>query len=94
MKKEVVIFKLKWWTENNMNDGEVMLMRHMETFKGQGPNDWDSEIEKDQKQQKTQLTTLRSKYVTKILVNDINIYSNKIIEEGLEFEKLTTEEQK
>ncbi|CAH1443223.1 unnamed protein product [Lactuca virosa] len=94
MKKEVVIFKLKWWIENNKNDNVVMLMRHMETFKGQGQNNWDSEIEKDQKQQKTQLTKLRSKYVTKILVNDINIHNNKIIEDGLEFEKLTTEEQK
>ncbi|CAI9292057.1 unnamed protein product [Lactuca saligna] len=83
-----------WWIENNMNDSGVMLMRHMETFKGQGPNNWDSEIEKDQKQQKKQLTKLRSKYVTKILVNDINIHNNKIIEESLKFEKLTKEEQK
>ncbi|CAI9266394.1 unnamed protein product [Lactuca saligna] len=50
MKKKVAIFKLKWWTENNMNDSGVMLMRHMENFKGQGPNNWNSEIEKDQKQ--------------------------------------------
>ncbi|CAH1422732.1 unnamed protein product [Lactuca virosa] len=89
LKKEVAIFKLKWWTENNMNDSGVMLMRHMKTFKGQGPNNWDSEIEKNITQQKTQLTKLRSKYVTKILVNDINIHSNKIIKEGLKFEKLT-----
>ncbi|CAH1450844.1 unnamed protein product [Lactuca virosa] len=50
LKMEVAIFKLKWLTENNVNNSGVMLMRHMETFKGQWPNNWDSEIKKDQKQ--------------------------------------------
>lgn len=92
--KEIQIFKLKWWTENNPVDSGVMLMRHMECYKGEAPNTWDCEIEKEQKQQKATLTKLRSKYVTKLLVNDINLHSNKIENEGKEFEKIPVADQR
>lgn len=92
--KQVQKFKIKWWTEDNKVDSGVMVMRHMECFKGQAQNVWDCGIEKDQKQQKATLSKLRSKYVTKILESDVNIHGKKVKDEGLEFEKLSAPEQK
>ncbi|KAL6569822.1 hypothetical protein OROMI_014336 [Orobanche minor] len=88
-KKKVQKFKIKWWSKDDVDSG-IYLMRHMETFKGEGQNSWDCQLDNN----KALITKLRAKYVTKLLLNDLNIHAAEIKEQALEFEKKPEEEQK
>ncbi|CAI9292056.1 unnamed protein product [Lactuca saligna] len=91
--KEILVFKIKWWLKNNFEENVVALMRHMECFQGHAQSSWDCDIEKDQKQQKEKFTKLRVKYLTKLLLNDINLNRKEIVDQGIQFDKKTEEEK-
>ena len=63
--------------KNNFEENVVALMRHMGCFQGQAQSSWDCDIKKDQNQQKENFTKLRVKYLTKLLLNDINLNRKK-----------------
>lgn len=73
--------KIKWQMKQNMVDGGVMLMRMMETFMGYDSHKWENGLYKEGTKQKKQLKDLRSKYVSKILLSDVNIRKLSIVNE-------------
>jgi hypothetical protein len=71
---------MPWRTSENKIDCGIFAMRHMETYTGEAT--WDCAIvneSKDNDNQKTQLEELRQKYLTKILLSDINDLRVEII---------------
>ncbi|KAL8231701.1 hypothetical protein R6Q57_001479 [Mikania cordata] len=66
---------MRWRTQFNHVDCGVFIMRHMETYRGNGLLYWDcglcNEYEVNNAQ-KNQLNDLRRKYTTKIILHDIN----------------------
>ncbi|KAL8249271.1 hypothetical protein R6Q59_006139 [Mikania micrantha] len=65
---------MPWRTEFNKVDCGVLLMRHIETYRG-FLLDWDCGLCKEEEVnnlQKLQLNDLRKMYVTKIILHDLN----------------------
>ncbi|KAI3779370.1 hypothetical protein L2E82_09086 [Cichorium intybus] len=72
---------MKWKTKYNSIDCGVILMRHIETYKGEDLDKWDIGFEpeyKDNDDQQNQLDEMRKKYVTKILTWDLNVVKPSI----------------
>ncbi|KVH87401.1 hypothetical protein Ccrd_025370, partial [Cynara cardunculus var. scolymus] len=65
--------KTRWQFRENTVDPGVMLMRHMETFFGGDVMKWECGLYKESTKQKRQLKDLRTKYCSKMLLNDENI---------------------
>ena len=59
-------------TKKNKVDCGVFVMRHMETYKGEKMERWDASLEMECDSQE-QLNELRWKYVTKMLLSDMNL---------------------
>ncbi|KVI11175.1 hypothetical protein Ccrd_010416 [Cynara cardunculus var. scolymus] len=71
--------KTRWQLRENTVDVGVMLMRHMETFFGGDVVKWDCGLYKESTKQKRQLKDLRTKYCSKMLLNDVNIRKTSIV---------------
>jgi len=88
-KAKPCIFNMKWRTLNNHDDCGVFLMCHMDTYLGQSQRGWKldfkTENEKGKDCQRAQLTRLRAKYLSKILLHDSNKHRKKIIEYAKSF---------
>ncbi|KAL4560576.1 hypothetical protein LXL04_032729 [Taraxacum kok-saghyz] len=71
-------FFMSWMTKKNKVDCGVFLMRHMETYKGEKMEKWDASLEMECESLQEQLNELRWKYVTKILLSDMNLLKNYV----------------
>lgn len=87
-KQQVKVSKLKWQTESNKVDCAVFAMRHMECFDGGPISKFDIGFVKESQQQKAQLMRLRKKYVTKILMSDLNKIMKKFLADAKDFESI------
>nr|GMC92218.1 uncharacterized protein LOC109155335 [Ipomoea batatas] len=74
--------KIGWRDNKNKIDCGVFLMRHMETFRGQLPEHWDCGLEKENK---NQLNALRVKYLTALVMSDLNEHKAWNIQAAAEF---------
>nr|GLL42403.1 uncharacterized protein LOC109155335 [Ipomoea trifida] len=74
--------KMTWRDNKNKVDCGVFLMRHMETFRGQLPELWDCGLEKENKDQ---LNVLRIKYLTALVMSDVNEHKARNIQAAAEF---------
>lgn len=72
MKEVPKILEIDWVTKRNFVDCGVFVMRHMECYKGTGLKDFKIQLESEGAVQKRQLEDLRKRYVTKILLSDLN----------------------
>ncbi|PWA45563.1 Peptidase C48, SUMO/Sentrin/Ubl1 [Artemisia annua] len=81
-------------TTNNFIDCGVFVMRHMETYKGEGSDGDLCCLSKEGKEQLKELRNLRYKYVAKILLADCNIAKKQFEMEAEAFRKLPMEERK
>nr|GMD57195.1 ulp1 protease family, C-terminal catalytic domain-containing protein [Ipomoea batatas] len=68
-KLKVKMMKMAWRDNRNKIDCGVFLMRHIETFRGQSPKLWNCGL---QKEKKDQLNALRVKYLTALVMSDLN----------------------
>lgn len=84
----IKILKMSWRTEANFVDCGVFAMRHMEVYKGNGTVGFDTGFLKEDSDQKKQLDGLRVKFLTKLLLSDLNMRKNEIMKESEEYEKL------
>ncbi|KAL4591985.1 hypothetical protein LXL04_004962 [Taraxacum kok-saghyz] len=67
-------------TKKNKVDCGVFVMRHMKTYKGEHMDKWDARLEiKDGGSQQEQLNELRRKYVTKMLLSDMNLKKDLVV---------------
>ncbi|KAK9072148.1 hypothetical protein SSX86_008580 [Deinandra increscens subsp. villosa] len=73
---------MPWQTTNNVIDGGIFAMRHMETFMGGPASHWENVITEVSSKQKIEINDLRVKYMVKILLSDFNkkkaVISDKI----------------
>ncbi|KAL4557717.1 hypothetical protein LXL04_035904 [Taraxacum kok-saghyz] len=89
-------FRMSWMTKYNYIDCGIFLMRHMETYKGQHVDDWDVNLEdevEDSDDQQIQLHDLRRKYVTKILISDLNIHIASVYSYLPQYDELPIEKK-
>ncbi|KAK9078396.1 hypothetical protein SSX86_002453 [Deinandra increscens subsp. villosa] len=69
---------MSWRTKNNHIDCGVFIMRHMETFEGTELREWKFVLSNEGPDQTRELEDLRIKYVTKILLHEINTYKKHV----------------
>lgn len=84
---------MKWRTTDNHKDCSIFVMRHMETFMGGPIKSWDCGLQTPKDVQKKQLNNLRYKYVTKILLSDINLKKKWVLDQAIDFAKLSKEKR-
>ncbi|GKF85117.1 hypothetical protein Tco_0250015 [Tanacetum coccineum] len=89
-----VIMKMGWRTRMNFVDSGVFVMRHMETYQGNGMFDFKSLLKTEASGQKEQLDELRHKYVAKILLSDINLVRNVVKAEAEAYHSLPATEKR
>ncbi|KAL4554554.1 hypothetical protein LXL04_039386 [Taraxacum kok-saghyz] len=71
-------FFMSWMTKKNKVDCGVFVMRHMETYKGEKMEKWDASLEMECDSLQEQLNKLRWKYVTKMLLSDMNLLKDYV----------------
>ncbi|KAL8201996.1 hypothetical protein R6Q57_011143 [Mikania cordata] len=87
---------LPWQTDKNFVDCGVFAMRHMETYKGQPINEWTNYCGlKEEADQYVigQLNDLRIKYLSKMLLSDVNLLRDKVMSQLEDFEKIDISER-
>ncbi|KAI3802419.1 hypothetical protein L1987_30551 [Smallanthus sonchifolius] len=92
--KKIKIAEIKraamtWRTLNNKVDCGIFAVRHMETHTGDPTWQCGFDDEKELEKQIRQVTELRYKYVSKILLSDLNIYKNHLLDLAKEYKKST-----
>ena len=92
---EPEIMKMSWQTEKNFVDCGVFAMRHMETYTGKhvSKKEWDSGLSKESPEQDKELVELRYKYLSKILLSDINLAKGEMMELLEKYEKMEPEKK-
>lgn len=85
---------MKWRTKENHKDCAIFMMIHMETFMGGAVKNWDCGLEEESTAQKAQLKKLRFKYVTKMLLSDINQRKEWVMKEVKAFGELPQDKLK
>ncbi|KAL8247695.1 hypothetical protein R6Q59_008911 [Mikania micrantha] len=86
--------EMPWQTEKNFVDCGIFAMRHMETYMGKEIKEWKEDcaiLEESSGKQNEQLLDLRYKYLSKILLSDINILHDEVTKEVKKFEGLDEE---
>ncbi|CAH1415983.1 unnamed protein product [Lactuca virosa] len=87
--------RMNWRSRNNDINCGVFLMRHMEVYMGDRTGNWNCGIhKKSSKNYNNQLDDMRVKYLTKILLCEINIHRKKIIQQSEVFAKKSDEKIK
>ncbi|GJW34542.1 reverse transcriptase domain-containing protein [Tanacetum coccineum] len=94
--KPAKVLKLKWKTKNNKIDSGLYTMMHMELYQGESATKWKTDIvEENNRDYLTQMTNMRMRYTTKILMHEMNTkrglmseYANKFGEDNKEEEKV------
>ncbi|KAF5800005.1 putative Ulp1 protease family catalytic domain, papain-like cysteine peptidase superfamily [Helianthus annuus] len=92
---EPEIMNMSWQTEKNFVDCGVFAMRHMETYTGNhvSKKEWDSGLSKESPEQDKELVELRYKYLSKILLSDINLAKGEMMELLEKYEKMEPEKK-
>ncbi|KAI3825097.1 hypothetical protein L1987_06573 [Smallanthus sonchifolius] len=80
--------EMPWQTLENNIDCGVYMMRHIETFKGTAAKDCQYGLTNESEKQQHELNDLRRKYVTKMLLHDINISKEFIISKLKDYLKM------
>ena len=88
--------KFKWRTEKNKIDSGLYTMMHMELYQGESATKWKTDIvEENNRDYLIQMTNMRMRYTTKILMHEMNTkrgliseYANKFGEDNKEEEKI------
>ncbi|KAJ9566136.1 hypothetical protein OSB04_002102 [Centaurea solstitialis] len=83
---------IRWGKTETHKDHIIFMMRHMETFHGVHGKKWDCGLHEQGYTQYWQLKMLRYKYVTKILLTDINEVKEWVVRNVINFEKTPLEE--
>ncbi|KAI3808372.1 hypothetical protein L1987_24321 [Smallanthus sonchifolius] len=85
---EINRVEMTWRMLDNKIDCGIFAMLHMETFTG-STTTWQCgfDTEKELEKQTRQITELRYKYVSKILLSDLNNYKNQLLDYAKEFSK-------
>ncbi|KAJ9549058.1 hypothetical protein OSB04_021601 [Centaurea solstitialis] len=83
---------IRWGKTETHKDHIIFMMRHMETFHGVHGKKWDCGLHEQGYTQYWQLKMLRYKYVTKILLTDINEVKEWVVRNVRNFEKTPLEE--
>ncbi|PWA32065.1 ulp1 protease family, C-terminal catalytic domain-containing protein [Artemisia annua] len=89
-----VILKMGWRTNMNIVDSGVFVMRHMETYQGNGMFDYKSVLKTEAVGHKEQLDELRLKYLAKILLSDLNLVRNDVKAEAEAYHSLPATEKR
>ncbi|KAI3744433.1 hypothetical protein L1987_57513 [Smallanthus sonchifolius] len=79
--------ELPWRTLDNKVDCGIFAMCHMETFMGSTTWQCGFDPEKELEKQTRQITELLYKYISKILLSDLNNFKDKHLEYAKEFSK-------
>lgn len=92
---EPEILEMSWQTDNNYVDCGVFAMRHMETYTGKNVNkkEWDCGLSKESAEQQKELVELRYKYLSKILLSDINLAKDEMMKMLENYEKMEPEKK-
>lgn len=91
MSKKIEILDIEWATTNNYVDCGIFVMRHMESYKGNGLAGFETQFQVEGAGQKKQLDDLRGKYVAKIILSDFNSLVNHTTEKVREYDRLSKE---
>ncbi|GJX42031.1 peptidase C48, SUMO/sentrin/Ubl1 [Tanacetum coccineum] len=94
--KPAKVLKFKWRTEKNKIDSGLYTMMHMELYQGESATKWKTDIvEENNRDYLKQMTNMRMRYTTKILMHEMNTkrglmseYANKFGEDNKEEEKV------
>ncbi|KAD1982854.1 hypothetical protein E3N88_42070 [Mikania micrantha] len=89
--------EMPWQTEKNFVNCGIFALRHMETYMGKEMKEWKKDrgiLEESSGKQHDQLLDLRYKYLSKILLSDINILHDEVTKEVKKFEELDEEVKK
>ncbi|KAI3774822.1 hypothetical protein L1987_49384 [Smallanthus sonchifolius] len=86
---EIKRVEMTWRTLNNKVDCGIFAMRHMETFTSETTWQCGFDDEKELEKQTRQITELRYKYVSKILLSDLNNYKIQLLDYAKEYKKST-----
>ena len=81
---------MKWRDSKNHSDCGVYLMRHMETYTGDGASNWDCGLKKSDEKQ---LENLRVKYTAQVIRSEFNTAVVDLEEKIKEGEKLEAEKK-
>ena len=77
--------RVNWATKENVIDCGIFVMMHMEHYNGETAKNWNLEFPKEGKDQEMEIIKIRIKYVTKMLMHDLNIHREKMNQEAFEF---------
>ncbi|GJV41591.1 hypothetical protein Tco_1420031 [Tanacetum coccineum] len=94
--KPAKVLKFKWRTEKNKIDSDLYTIMHMELYQGESATKWKTDIvEENNRDYLKQMTDMRMRYTTKILMHEMNTkrglmseYANKFGEDNTEEEKV------
>nr|GEU38292.1 hypothetical protein [Tanacetum cinerariifolium] len=87
VKVKHTIPKLKWKTKEDFHDCGIFTMLHMENFNGGPALNLDCGLPVESQLHRDMLRRLRFKFVTKILLHEINVHTGKMLELAKEFDK-------
>ncbi|KAI3744508.1 hypothetical protein L1987_57591 [Smallanthus sonchifolius] len=87
MMAEINRVEMPWRMLHNKVDCGIFAMRHMETFIGSTTWQCGFDPEKELEKQTRQITELRYKYVSMILLLDLNNFKDQLLEYAKEFSK-------
>ncbi|KAJ9548708.1 LOW QUALITY PROTEIN: hypothetical protein OSB04_021251 [Centaurea solstitialis] len=92
LKAKQKIQKMSWRTSNQVDCG-IFAMRHMETFMGGNLLKWHCGFDQEGDKQKLQIEYLRIKYVSEILLSNVNCNKEFVTAEVEKFEQHSSEKQ-
>ncbi|GJW17517.1 peptidase C48, SUMO/sentrin/Ubl1 [Tanacetum coccineum] len=93
--KPAKVLKMKWKTEKNKIDSGLYMMMHMELYQGESATNWKTDIvQENNRDYDMQMTSMRMRYTTKILIHEMNTkrglmsgYAKKFSEDNKDEEK-------
>ncbi|KAJ0715350.1 hypothetical protein HanPI659440_Chr13g0500101 [Helianthus annuus] len=95
-----ISLKFPWQTLYNGVDCGIFVMRHMETFKGTSVREWDCGLSPEgdimgevMQDQSKELCDLRIKYLSKILLSNVNSFRSTLENEIHEYANLSEDER-
>ncbi|GKA70380.1 ulp1 protease family, C-terminal catalytic domain-containing protein [Tanacetum coccineum] len=94
--KPAKVLKMKWKTEKNKIDSGLYMMMHMELYQGESATNWKTDIvQENNRDYDMQMTSMRMRYTTKILIHEMNTkrglmsgYAKKFSEDNKDEEKV------
>lgn len=70
---------MNWRTSEHHFGYGVLMMKHMESYKGQ--MNWDCQLAVEGTEQNQQIEQLRRKYATKIILSDLNVLKEEFLKD-------------